>query len=278
MQDLEKLINEALNEDIGPGDYTSLACINKNSLGKAVLLVKENGIIAGIEVAKHIFKKVDESIKVHCFLKDGDPIKKGDIVLEVNGPSNSILSAERLVLNCMQRMSAIATKTNFFLSIIKHTKTQILDTRKTTPNFRLLEKMAVKIGGGVNHRFGLFDMMMIKDNHIDFAGGIEQAINKAVLFQQKKKIDIPIEIEARNLTEVEEILRIGKINRIMLDNFSIEDTKKAVTLINKQYTTESSGNINEHTIKNYAECGVDFISVGALTHSINSLDLSLKAI
>lgn len=278
LEELNKLISFALNEDVGPGDYTSLACIEKNTIGKAKLLVKEDGIIAGIEIAKHIFKKVDKSISFTSYMKDGDKIVVGDVVFEVSGSSISILTAERLVLNCMQRMSAIATKTNFFNSIIKNTKAKILDTRKTTPNFRFLEKMAVKIGGGTNHRFGLYDMMMIKDNHIDFAGGIQKAIEKAKTFQKTKNLNIPIEIEARNINEVKQILQIGSVDRIMLDNFSISDTKLAVKLIDGKVETESSGGINEHTIKNYAECGIDYISVGALTHSVSSLDLSLKAI
>tara|TARA_B110000003_G_scaffold167106_1_gene167092 strand:- start:15130 stop:15969 length:840 start_codon:yes stop_codon:yes gene_type:complete len=277
-EELNKLITNALQEDIREGDHTSLACIPKSAIGKAKLLVKENGVIAGVEVAKFIFLKVDPSIKVTVFIKDGDSIKVGDIILEVEGPSISILTAERLVLNCMQRMSAIATKTRKIKTLIKGTKAQVLDTRKTTPNFRHLEKLAVKIGGGTNHRFGLYDMMMIKDNHIDFAGGISAAIQKANLYQEEKEINIHIEIEARSIEEVVEILSQGNIHRIMLDNFSIEDTIKAVELIGNKYQTESSGGITEETIAEYAKCGVDFISVGALTHSIQSLDLSLKAI
>jgi nicotinate-nucleotide pyrophosphorylase (carboxylating) len=277
-EELNKLITNALQEDIREGDHTSLACIPKSAIGKAKLLVKENGVIAGVEVAKFIFLKVDPSIKITVFIKDGDSIKVGDIILEVEGSSISILTAERLVLNCMQRMSAIATKTRKIKTLIKGTKAQVLDTRKTTPNFRHLEKLAVKIGGGTNHRFGLYDMMMIKDNHIDFAGGISAAIQKANLYQEKKGINIPIEIEARSIEEVVEILSEGNIHRIMLDNFSIEDTIKAVELIGNKYQTESSGGITEETIAKYAKCGVDFISVGALTHSIQSLDLSLKAI
>ena len=277
-EELNKLITNALQEDIREGDHTSLACIPKSAIGKAKLLVKENGVIAGVEVAKFIFLKVDPSIKITVFVKDGDSIKVGDIILEVEGSSISILTAERLVLNCMQRMSAIATKTRKIKTLIKGTKAQVLDTRKTTPNFRHLEKLAVKIGGGTNHRFGLYDMMMIKDNHIDFAGGISAAIQKANLYQEEKEINIPIEIEARSIEEVVEILSEGNIHRIMLDNFSIEDTIKAVELIGNKYQTESSGGITEETIAKYAKCGVDFISVGALTHSIQSLDLSLKAI
>ena len=277
-EELNLLISNALKEDIREGDHTSLACIPDTANGRAMLLAKENGYIAGVEVAKLIFSKVDPDLKVNVFIKDGNPIKIGDTVLEVEGSSISILTAERLVLNCMQRMSAIATKTKHIYSLICETNAKVLDTRKTTPNFRLLEKLAVKIGGGTNHRFGLFDMMMIKDNHIDFAGGIKFAIQKANKYQTEKGINIPIEIEARNISEVIEILSVGKIQRIMLDNFSIEDTKKAVKLINGKFQTESSGGITEDTIGDYAKCGVDFISVGALTHSIKSLDLSLKAI
>ena len=277
-EELNKLITDALQEDIRDGDHTSLACIPKSAKGKAKLLVKENGVIAGVEVAKFIFSKVDPTIKIKVLITDGNAIKVGDVVLEVEGPSISILTAERLVLNCMQRMSAIATKTQEIKSLISGTKAQVLDTRKTTPNFRYLEKLAVQIGGGTNHRFGLYDMMMIKDNHIDFAGGIPSAIEKANLYQKEKGINIPIEIEARNIDEVMEILSVGNIQRIMLDNFTIEDTKKAVDMIGNKFQTESSGGITEETIGNYAKCGVDFISVGALTHSIKSLDLSLKAI
>jgi nicotinate-nucleotide pyrophosphorylase (carboxylating) len=277
-EELNKLITDALLEDIRDGDHTSLACIPKSAKGKAKLLVKENGVIAGVEVAKFIFSKVDPTIKIKVLITDGNAIKVGDVVLEVEGPSISILTAERLVLNCMQRMSAIATKTQEIKSLISGTKAQVLDTRKTTPNFRYLEKLAVQIGGGTNHRFGLYDMMMIKDNHIDFAGGIPSAIEKANLYQKEKGINIPIEIEARNIDEVMEILSVGNIQRIMLDNFTIEDTKKAVDMIGNKFQTESSGGITEETIGNYAKCGVDFISVGALTHSIKSLDLSLKAI
>lgn len=277
-EELNKLITNALQEDIREGDHTSLACIPKSAIGKAKLLVKENGVIAGVEVAKFIFSKVDPSINLSILIHDGETIKVGDFIFEVEGPSISILTAERLVLNCMQRMSAIATKTQKIKNLISGTNTKVLDTRKTTPNFRHLEKLAVKIGGGTNHRFGLYDMMMIKDNHIDFAGGITSAIEKANLYQQEKGINIPIEIEARTINEVIEILSVGNIQRIMLDNFTIEDTKKAVELIGNKFQTESSGGITEETIVQYAKCGVDFISVGALTHSIQSLDLSLKAI
>lgn len=277
-KEINEFIEIALKEDVGNGDHTSMACIPNDSNGKAKLLVKEKGILAGMEIAEAIFKKVDSSIIFKPFLKDGEPINKGDIAFEVYGNSISLLTSERLVLNCMQRMSGIASKTNYYMSLIKGTKAKILDTRKTTPGIRMLEKLAVKIGGGTNHRFGLYDMMMIKDNHIDFAGGISNAIKNANTYQQKKELNIPIEIEARNLSEVEEILSNGGIHRIMLDNFTFDDTKTAVELIDKRYETESSGGITEKTIREYALCGVDYISVGALTHSVNSLDLSLKAI
>lgn len=277
-KEINEFIEIALKEDVGNGDHTSMACIPNDSNGKAKLLVKEKGILAGMEIAEAIFKKVDSSIIFKPFLKDGEPINKGDIAFEVYGNSISLLTSERLVLNCMQRMSGIASKTNYYMNLIKGTKAKILDTRKTTPGIRMLEKLAVKIGGGTNHRFGLYDMMMIKDNHIDFAGGISNAIKNANTYQQKKELNIPIEIEARNLSEVEEILSNGGIHRIMLDNFTFDDTKTAVELIDKRYETESSGGITEKTIREYALCGVDYISVGALTHSVNSLDLSLKAI
>lgn len=278
MQTLAALIELAIKEDIGNGDYTTLACIPEGAKDKAQLLVKDKGIIAGVAVARQIFNIIDNSLKVEVFIKDGEKIQPGDVVFNVSGKAQSILSAERLVLNCMQRMSGIATYTNKLVRLIAPYSCKILDTRKTTPNFRLFEKMAVKIGGGFNHREGLYDMMMIKDNHIDFAGGIAQAIHKANAFISEHNMDLKIEIEARNLDEVETILSVGKIDRIMLDNFSFDDLKKAVKCINKKYETEASGGITEQTISDYAACGVDFISVGALTHHINSLDLSLKAI
>ncbi|MBF90772.1 MAG: nicotinate-nucleotide diphosphorylase (carboxylating) [Flavobacteriales bacterium] len=277
-EELNEFIERALKEDVGDGDHTSLACIPDDAMGKAHLLVKENGILAGMDLAQLIFHKVDKHIVMKPLLKDGDTIAIGDIAFTVEGPSSSLLIAERLVLNCMQRMSGIASKTYEINKLIEGTKTQVLDTRKTTPGIRLLEKWAVKIGGGTNHRFGLYDMMIIKDNHIDFAGGIKQAIEKAVSHQESKGLSLKIEVEARDLKEVEEILAVGHIHRIMLDNFSYEDTRTAVEMINGKYETEASGGITEQTIRAYAECGVDFISVGALTHSVSSLDLSLKAI
>ena len=275
---LKDFINNALAEDIGNGDHTSLACIPEKAISKAHLLVKDDGIIAGIKVALQIFNEVDPQLAIHLFLKDGDTVKKGDIVFIVEGKAQSILKAERLVLNCMQRMSGIATATHKIVAELNGLKTKVLDTRKTTPGVRLIEKMAVKIGGGTNHRFGLYDMIMIKDNHVDYAGGIEKSILAANKYLEKNKLKLKIEIEARSVKEVKEILKVGKINRIMLDNFSIENLKTAVALIGGKYETEASGGITIDTIRNYALCGVDFISVGALTHSVKSLDLSLKAI
>ena len=275
---IHNFISLALSEDMGDGDHTSLACIPYSAKGKAHLLVKENGILAGVELAVKIFKQVDKTLKVNIFINDGAIIKKGDIVLIVEGKAQSILLAERLVLNCMQRMSGIAAATNKLVMLCKGTKTKVIDTRKTTPNIRGLEKWAVLIGGGANHRIGLYDMILIKDNHVDYAGGIKQAIEAANRYLKIKKKKLKIEIEARSLDEVKQILAIGNVHRIMLDNFSLADTKKAVKLINGKYQTEASGGITEKTIGSYAECGVDFISVGALTHSIKSLDLSLKAI
>jgi nicotinate-nucleotide pyrophosphorylase (carboxylating) len=275
---INEFISHALAEDIGDGDHTSLSCIPSSAKGKAQLLVKENGILAGVELAVKIFKAVDPSLKVKVLLKDGSAIKVGDIVLTVAGRSQSILIAERLVLNCMQRMSGIATKTNMLVKLCKGTKTKVIDTRKTTPTIRGLEKWAVVIGGGANHRIGLYDMILIKDNHIDYAGGIKQSIEAANIYLKAKKKKLRIEIEARNIEEVKQILEVGKIHRIMLDNFNYIEIRKAVKLIGGKYETEASGGINEKTIAEYAKCGVDFISVGALTHNIKSLDLSLKAI
>ena len=276
-KDFKKFITDSIKEDIGDGDHSSMASIPIDARNKAHLIVKDEGIIAGLELAKMIFNQVDDSLKITFHVKDGDNVKFGDVAFVVEGNSISILTAGRLVLNCMQRMSGIATKTQHIVKLLEGTKAKVLDTRKTTPGIRLLEKWAVKIGGGVNHRFGLYDMMMIKDNHIDFAGGIESAIEKAINYQKNMGINIPIEVEARNLEEVNEILRVGNIQRIMLDNFSYEDTRVAVEQIGGRFETEASGGITEETIREHALCGVDFISVGALTHSVNSLDLSLKA-
>lgn len=276
--ELDLIIKNAIREDIGDGDHTSLSCIPEDAEGSAKLLVKDTGIIAGVAFAKQVFSYVDKSLEVETFMKDGDAVKFGDIVFQVSGKSQSILMAERLVLNAMQRMSAIATKTSFFANLLKGTQAKVLDTRKTTPGIRALEKWAVKIGGGENHRFALYDMVMIKDNHIDFAGGITKAITKTKNYLAEKKLDIKIIVEARNLKEIKEILTNDGVYRILIDNFSYEDTKKAVDLIGDRCLTESSGGINEHTIKKYALCGVNYISSGALTHSVHNLDLSLKAI
>lgn len=278
MNFIDDLIDIAIKEDIGDGDHTSLSCIPATSTGKAQLLVKEDGILAGVELAKKIFLKIDSNLKVNQFLNDGDTIKVGDIAFTVEGSSQKILQAERLVLNFMQRMSGIATTTSYYVSLIEGTNTKVLDTRKTTPGLRAIEKWAVKIGGGVNHRIGLYDMIMIKDNHIDYAGGIAEAIKSTKAYLKAKNKNLKIEVEARNLQEVEEILAEGGIHRIMLDNFSYDDMRIAVKIIDGKYETEASGGITDKTIRNYAECGVDYISVGALTHQIKSLDLSLKAI
>jgi nicotinate-nucleotide pyrophosphorylase (carboxylating) len=276
-KELELIISNAVREDIGDGDHTSLSCIPTDAIGKAKLLVKDEGIIAGVEFAKQVFSYVDAHLKIETFINDGQKVNYGDVVFYVSGKSQSILRAERLVLNAMQRMSAIATKTAFFTNLLKGTKTKVLDTRKTTPGIRALEKWAVKIGGGENHRFALYDMVMIKDNHIDFAGGITAAITKTKKYLAEKNLDIKIIVEARSLEEIEEILSNNGVYRILIDNFNYEDTRKAVALIGNTCLTESSGGINEETMRKYAECGVDFISSGALTHSVYNLDLSLKA-
>ena len=277
-EDLKKFITNALKEDVGDGDHTSQACISVNAKNKAQLLVKDDGIIAGIELAKMIFNQVDSSLKVEQKLKDGDRVKFGDIAFVVEGNSIPILTAERFLLNCMQLMSAIATKTAHLNSLIAKTNCKLLDSRKTIPLNRTIVKWAVKIGGGENHRFGLYDMIMIKDNHIDFAGEISEAIQKTKKYLTKKNKNLEIIVEARSLEEVNEILNIGGVKRILLDNFDYETTKKAVAIIGDKCETESSGGITEKTIVEYANCGVDFISVGALTHTIENFDLSLKAI
>jgi len=277
-KELQLIIANAIREDVGDGDHSSLACIPKTAKGKAKLLVKEDGIIAGIEFAKKVFDYVDPNLKVETLLKDGDQVKYGDIVFFVEGSSQSILKAERLVLNAMQRMSAIATKTKFFVNLLKGTGTKILDTRKTTPGIRALEKWAVKIGGGENHRFALYDMIMLKDNHIDFAGGLTKAIDKTKNYLKETGRDLKIIVEARDLHEISEIIKSDGVYRILIDNFNYEDTRKAVELIGNKCLTESSGGINEKTIRAYAECGVDYISSGALTHSVYNMDLSLKAV
>lgn len=276
--ELQLIIQNAIREDVGDGDHSSLACIPNSAEGKAKLLVKDTGIIAGVEFAKMIFNYVDSNLKLDVQIHDGAPVKYGDVVFVVSGNSQSILKAERLVLNSMQRMSAIATKTKSYTDLLVGTKAKILDTRKTTPGFRACEKWAVKIGGGVNHRFALYDMVMLKDNHNDFAGGITNAIKKTKEYLNQNNKDLKIVVEARNLDEVKQILQNDGVYRILLDNFNFENTKEAVALIGNKCQTESSGNINEDTIRSYAECGVNYISSGALTHSIYNMDLSLKAI
>lgn len=275
---IESLLNLAFAEDIGDGDHTTLCCIPASQKGKVQLIVKEEGILAGVEVAKKIFHKFDSDLNIEVFINDGAKVKPGDIAFTVEGKEQSLLQTERIVLNVMQRMSGIATQTAKYAEALKGYKTKVLDTRKTTPGLRMLEKQAVKIGGGVNHRIGLFDMILLKDNHVDFAGGIENAIKKAQNYIKEKEKNLKIEIEVRNFDELNEVLRIGGVDRIMLDNFTPEKTKEAVQLIAGRYKTESSGGITFDTLRDYAECGVDYISVGALTHSVKSLDMSLKAI
>lgn len=275
---IEEIVKRTLIEDIGSGDHSSLACINKSILGKMKLLVKEDGVLAGISVAKEVIHQVDPAIKMTQFFNDGDLIKVGDVVFELQGPAQSMLTAERSLLNFMQRMSGIATNTRKYVDAVKGTNTKILDTRKTTPGLRVFEKYAVTVGGAVNHRFGLFDMIMLKDNHIDFAGGIEKAIDTTHEYLKNNNLDLKIEIETRNLDEVKRVVEHGGVNRIMLDNFSPELIQDALKMINGKYETEASGGITLENIKGYAQSGVDFISVGALTHHIKSLDLSLKFI
>ncbi|MBC9797892.1 carboxylating nicotinate-nucleotide diphosphorylase [Sinomicrobium weinanense] len=277
-REINLIVANAIREDVGDGDHSSLACIPASAQGKAKLLVKDQGIIAGVEFAEKIFDHVDRDLRLEVQIRDGQKVKHGDIAFYVEGRSQSILKAERLTLNAMQRMSAIATKTRKYVNLLEGTGAKILDTRKTTPGIRALEKWAVKIGGGENHRFALYDMIMLKDNHIDFAGGITKAITKTRKYLEEKGKDLKIIVEARNLDEVEEILQCGGVYRILLDNFSFEDTTTAVKRIAGKCQTESSGGINESTIRKYAECGVDYISSGALTHSVYNMDLSLKAV
>ena len=273
----DRLIDLAFAEDIGDGDHTTLCCIPENAMGKSHLLIKEDGILAGVELAKRVFAKFDPTMQVEVLINDGTPVKKGDIAMVVTAKVRSLLQTERLMLNIMQRMSGIATMTNKYVERLKGTKTHVLDTRKTTPGLRMLEKQAVKIGGGMNHRIGLFDMILLKDNHIDFCGGITNAITRCHEYLKEKGLDLKIEIEVRNFDELAEAMNCGGINRIMLDNFSVADTKKAVDIVGGKFETESSGCITFETIRDYAECGVDFISVGALTHSVKGLDMSFKA-
>lgn len=275
---IEDLIKLAFAEDIGDGDHTTLSSIPETAMGKSQLIIKEDGVLAGVEMAKRIFRAFDPALKVTVFINDGAEVKKGDIALTVEGKVQSLLQTERLMLNVMQRMSGIATTTRKYVKALEGTKTRVLDTRKTTPGMRMLEKEAVKIGGGVNHRIGLFDMILLKDNHVDFAGGITKAITRAQEYLKAKGKNLKIEIEVRNFDELEEAMRVGGIDRIMLDNFNVENTREAVRRVGGRYELESSGGITFDTLRQYAETGVDYISVGALTHSVKSLDMSLKAV
>lgn len=274
---IDRLIDLSFAEDIGDGDHTSLCCIPEDAMGKSHLLIKEDGILAGVEIAKEVFARFDPTMVVEVLINDGAKVHRGDIAMVVTGKVRSLLQTERLMLNIMQRMSGIATMTHRYVERIEGTGAHVLDTRKTTPGMRMLEKMAVKIGGGVNHRIGLFDMILLKDNHIDFAGGISNAINRCHAYLKERNLDLKIEIEVRNFDELNQVLECGGVNRIMLDNFTVADTKKAVDLINHRYEVESSGNITLDTIRSYAEQGVDYVSVGALTHSVKGLDMSFKA-
>ena len=276
--EFKQLISLWFAEDIGDGDHTTLSCIPASARGKSRLIIKENGVLAGVSVAREIFQSFDPELKMTAFINDGAEVKVGDIAFEVEGKIQSLLQTERLMLNIMQRMSGIASRTREYVKALEGTKTRVLDTRKTTPGLRLLEKEAVKIGGGVNHRIGLYDMILLKDNHVDFAGGIEKAIHRTKEYLKEKNKSLKIEIEVRNFDEIAQVMAIGGVDRIMLDNFSPENTRKAVEIIDGKYETESSGGITFDTLKEYAACGVDFISVGALTHSVKSLDMSFKAV
>ena len=276
--EIEIIIANAVREDVGPGDHSSLACIPENAFGKAKLLVKDKGVLAGVEFARLVFKYIDPRLRITVLIQDGTTVKFGDVAFEVQGPQQSILKAERIVLNAMQRMSAIATKTDYFVQMLKGTSTKILDTRKTTPGIRALEKWAVTIGGGVNHRFALYDVIMLKDNHIDFAGGVTEALKLTSEYIKHHQLDLKIIVEARDLDEIKAILQHGGADRILIDNFNIQETKEAVALIGDLCQTESSGGIDEVTLRHYAECGVDYVSSGALTHSVYNMDLSLKAV
>ena len=274
---VDRLIDLSFAEDIGDGDHTTLCCIPEDAMGKSKLLIKEDGILAGVEIAKEVFHRFDPTMQVEVLMGDGTKVKKGDVAMIVTGKVRSLLQTERLMLNIMQRMSGIATMTSKYVERLEGTHTRVLDTRKTTPGMRMLEKQAVKIGGGCNHRIGLFDMILLKDNHVDFAGGIANAINRCHKYLKQKGLDLKIEIEVRNFDELKQAMDCGGIDRIMLDNFSVADTKKAVEIVGGKYETESSGGITFDTLRDYAECGVDFISVGALTHSVKGLDMSFKA-
>ena len=275
---VDRLIDLSFAEDIGDGDHTTLCCIPEDAMGKSKLLIKEDGILAGVEIAKEVFHRFDPTMQVEVFMGDGAKVKKGDVAMIVTGKVRSLLQTERLMLNIMQRMSGIATMTSKYAERLEGTHTRVLDTRKTAPGMRMLEKQAVKIGGGCNHRIGLFDMILLKDNHVDFSGGIANAINRCHEYLKEKGLDLKIEIEVRNFDELKQAMDCGGIDRIMLDNFSVEDTKKAVEIVGGKYETESSGGITFDTLRDYAECGVDFISVGALTHSVKGLDMSFKAV
>jgi nicotinate-nucleotide pyrophosphorylase (carboxylating) len=277
-EDLIPFLQRAFAEDIGDGDHTTLSCIPADAMGKSRLIIKEPGVVAGVEIAKEVFRYFDPELKVTEYIQDGSEVKPGDIVFEVEGKVHSLLQTERLMLNIMQRMSGIATTTRKYVKELEGTHTRVLDTRKTTPGMRLLEKEAVALGGGVNHRIGLYDMILLKDNHVDFAGGIENAIQRAQDYLKAKNKDLKVEIEVRSLDELERVLKVGGINRIMLDNFDPATTREAVKRIAGRYETESSGGITFATLRQYAECGVDYISVGALTHSVKSLDISFKAV
>ena len=277
-KDFKQLIDLWFAEDIGDGDHTTLSCIPADAQGKSQLIIKENGVLAGVEIARQIFASFDPELKMTVFISDGTEVKVGDIAFVVEGKIQSLLQTERLMLNIMQRMSGVATRTRVYVKALEGTKTRVLDTRKTTPGLRLLEKEAVKIGGGVNHRIGLYDMILLKDNHVDFAGGIDKAILRAKEYLREKGKELKIEIEVRSFDELAQVMAIGGVDRIMLDNFSPENTRKAVEIIGGKYETESSGGITFDTLKDYANCGVDFISVGALTHSVKSLDMSFKAV
>ena len=274
---VDRLIDLSFAEDIGDGDHTTLCCIPEDAMGKSKLLIKEDGILAGVEIAKEVFHRFDPTMQVEVLMGDGTKVKKGDVAMIVTGKVRSLLQTERLMLNIMQRMSGIATMTAKYVERLKGTHTRVLDTRKTTPGMRMLEKQAVKIGGGCNHRIGLFDMILLKDNHVDFSGGIANAINRCHDYLKQKGLDLKIEIEVRNFDELKQAMDCGGIDRIMLDNFSVADTKKAVEIVGGEYETESSGGITFDTLRDYAECGVDYISVGALTHSVKGLDMSFKA-